>query len=218
MVERAGHRRAFAALARRLAPLDALIFEHSGGRLTILGPQGAGLPPTLLLTTTGRRTGRSRTTPVMYLTTDSGLAITSESFGQARPANWPQNLDADSHATAQIDDRARPYIARPATAEEVERLWPRFLAIWPAHQSYLDRSGVRRMFVLEPAKTRDSPLGRSAWQSRRRGRGSLLRQYRAAAHRLHLLRQLQHRLRPQREEQADDELPLPGDLALEWGS
>ena len=93
----------------------------------------------------------------MYLTTDSGLAITSESFGQARPASLPQNLHADPRATAQIDDRARRYIARPATAEEVERLWPRFLAIWPAHQSYLDRSGVRRMFVLEPAGTRNVP-------------------------------------------------------------
>jgi deazaflavin-dependent oxidoreductase (nitroreductase family) len=159
ITERAGHRRAFAALARRLAPLDALIFKRSSGRLTILGPQGAGMPPTLLLTTTGRRTGKPRTTPVMYLTTESGLAITSESFGQARPAGWPQNLDADPRATAQIDDRARRYIARPATAEEVERLWPRFLAIWPAHQSYLDRSGVRRMFVLEPAGTRDVSPG-----------------------------------------------------------
>jgi deazaflavin-dependent oxidoreductase (nitroreductase family) len=119
--------------------------------------RASGMPPTLLLTTTGRRTGKSRTTPVMYLTNDSGLAITSESFGQARSANWPKNLDADPRATAQIDDRARRYIARPATAEEVERLRPRFLAIWPAHQSYLDRSGVRRMFVLEPAGTRELP-------------------------------------------------------------
>jgi deazaflavin-dependent oxidoreductase (nitroreductase family) len=157
ITERAGHSRAFAALARWLAPVDAFLFKHSGGRLTILGPQGAGMPPTLLLTTTGRRTGKSRTTPVMYLTTDSGLAVTSESFGQARPANWPKNLDADARATVQIDDVARRYIGRPATAEEVERLWPQFLAIWPAHQSYLDRSGVRRMFVLEPAGTPGRP-------------------------------------------------------------
>ena len=157
ITQRAGHGRAFAALARQLAPLDALLFMHSNGRLTILGPQGARMPPTLLLTTTGRRSGKSRTTPVMYLTTRTGLAITSESFGQARPANWPKNLDADPRATVQLDDRARRYIARPATSEEVEQLWPRFLAIWPAHQSYLDRSGVRRMFVLEPAGTRDVP-------------------------------------------------------------
>jgi len=159
ITQRAGHGRAFAALARQLAPLDALLFMHSNGRLTILGPQGARMPPTLLLTTTGRRSGKSRTTPVMYLTTRTGLAITSESFGQARPANWPKNLDADPRATVQIDDRARRYIARPATSEEVEQLWPRFLAIWPAHQSYLDRSGVRRMFVLEPERNLGAPLG-----------------------------------------------------------
>ena len=43
-----------------------------------------------------------------------------------------------------------------------------------------------------------------------RGRRSVLRRRRTAAHRMHLVRQLQHRLRPQRQEQADDELPLPG--------
>src|SRR5436305_7388063 len=53
----------FAALGRRLASVDLRLFRASGGRLTILGPQGFAMPPTLLLTTTGRRTGRSRTTP-----------------------------------------------------------------------------------------------------------------------------------------------------------
>ena len=51
--------------------------------------------------------------------------------------------------------------------------------------------------------------GRLLRQPGRRGRGPVLRRSRAAPHRLHLVRQLQHRLRPQRQEQADDELPLP---------
>ena len=51
-----------------------------------------------------------------------------------------------------------------------------------------------------------------------RGRRSVLRRGRAAAHRLHLLRQLQQRLRPQRQEQADDELPLPRREARRAGS
>ena len=51
----------------------------------------------------------------------------------------------------------------------------------------------------------------------RRGRRSVLRRRRAAAHRLHLMRQVQHRLRPQRQEQADDELPLPGGEARRRG-
>ena len=51
-----------------------------------------------------------------------------------------------------------------------------------------------------------------------RGRRSVFRRGRAAAHRLHLLRQLQQRLRPQRQEQADDELPLPRREAGRAGS
>ena len=56
------------------------------------------------------------------------------------------------------------------------------------------QQGARRRLLREPG---------------RRGRGPLLRRRRTAAHRLHLVRQLRHRLRPQRQEQADDELPLP---------
>ncbi len=50
-------------------------------------------------------------------------------------------------------------------------------------------------------------------QPGRRGRRSVLRRRWTAPHRLHLMRQLQHRLRSQRQEQADDELPLPGGKA-----
>ena len=59
--------------------------------------------------------------------------------------------------------------------------------------------------------------GRLLRQPGRRGRRSVLRRRRAAAHRLHLVRQVQHRLRPQRQEQADDELPLPGGEARRRG-
>ena len=55
-----------------------------------------------------------------------------------------------------------------------------------------------------------APVGVYFGQPGRRGRRPVLRRGRAAAHRLHLVRQLQHRLRPQRQEQADDELPVPG--------
>ena len=51
----------------------------------------------------------------------------------------------------------------------------------------------------------------------RRGRRPVLRRRRTAAHGLHLVRQLQHRLRPQRQEQADHELPLPGGEARRRG-
>ena len=66
-----------------------------------------------------------------------------------------------------------------------------------------DRHGQR-------GDVQQGPGGRLLRHAGCRGRRSVLRRGWAAAHRLHLVRQLQHRLRPQRQEQADDELPLPG--------
>ena len=143
------HRRWFAALGRRAAPLDGWIIRVTRGRRTLLG---APPYPTLLLTTTGRRTGERRTTPLMYVRDGPRLVVSSESFGQRRPAGWPLNLDADPRATVELDGRALPCLARRASPGEVERYWPRLVEEWPAHASYLDRSGVRHMFVLEEAQ------------------------------------------------------------------
>ena len=138
-------------MGRRTAWLDRMIYRASRGRLSTAGRP---IQPTLLLTTTGRRTGRERTTPVMYLRDGSRLIITSENFGQDRPAAWPLNLAADPLAKVQVGRETLPRRARPATDDEVAMYWPRFVETWPAHQTYLRRSGVRHMFVLEPGGDR----------------------------------------------------------------
>jgi deazaflavin-dependent oxidoreductase (nitroreductase family) len=117
-----------------------------------MGPQGAVMPSTLLLTTIGRRSGRPRTTPVMFLRDGARLVITSESFGQGRPAAWPLNLTANPHAKVQLGKQRVCYRASPATREQTAAYWPRFVEIWPAHVSYQQRSGKRHMFILEPAR------------------------------------------------------------------
>jgi deazaflavin-dependent oxidoreductase (nitroreductase family) len=146
-----GGRPWFAAMGRRLAPVDAWLYRRTKGRIGITGPGGA-VYPTMLLTTTGRRSGQPRTTPVMFVSEGGGLAISCENFGQERAAAWPLNLEADPRAGVQIGGHSARYLARSATADEVERLWPRFVEIWPAHESYLERSGVRKMFILEPSE------------------------------------------------------------------
>src|SRR5438105_1509177 len=113
-----------------------------------MGPQGFAMPPTLLLTTTGRRTHRSRSTPVVYVVDDDRVVVTSENFGQSRAAAWPLNLDADPRATAELGGNRYLCHARRATPEEVGRYWPRFLKLWPAHRDYHERSGARHMFIL----------------------------------------------------------------------
>ncbi len=131
-----------------MAPLDTWLYRRSGGRLGVTGPAGAAYS-TLLLTTIGRRSGEKRTTPVMYLEDGDRFVITSENFGQERPAAWPLNLEANPEATVQVGRRKVEVLGRRANEGEADRYWPRFVATWPAHESYRRRSGVRKTFVLE---------------------------------------------------------------------
>ena len=104
-----GHRRWFAAAGRRFgAPLDRALYRATRGRLT----STAGAAPVMLLTTTGRRSGQRRTTPVMYLRDGDRFVVTSENFGQERPAAWPLNLVADPRATVQVGADVVPCRAR----------------------------------------------------------------------------------------------------------
>jgi deazaflavin-dependent oxidoreductase (nitroreductase family) len=142
-----GHRRWFAAAGRRFgAPLDRALYRLTRGKLT----STAGAAPVMLLTTTGRRSGRPRTTPVMYVRNGNGFVVSSENFGQQRPAAWPLNLIAEPHATIQVGGDVITCRARLLDDAEADVYWPRLVELWPAHESYRARSGQRHTFILEP--------------------------------------------------------------------
>lgn len=146
-----GHRRWFAAAGRRYgARIDRVLYRLTRGRVTTT----AGAAPVLLLTTTGRKSGSPRTTPVMYLRDGDRFIVTSENFGQQRPAAWPLNLAADPHATVQVGSDVVRCRARLLPDDEADRYWPRLVEVWPAHETYLARSGSRHTFVLEPVADR----------------------------------------------------------------
>jgi deazaflavin-dependent oxidoreductase (nitroreductase family) len=147
MVHRLGRRPWFAVVMRNVgAPAERVLYRLSRGRLA---PTGS-VAPVMLLTTTGRRTGRRRTTPVIYVRDGEQLIVSSEDVGQSKPAAWPLNLDADPRATVQLGSRVVSCQARRLTEEEADRHWPALLDVWPAHADYLARSGVRHTFVLTP--------------------------------------------------------------------
>jgi deazaflavin-dependent oxidoreductase (nitroreductase family) len=150
VVSRLGHARWFGVMLRQLggARLDRWLYRRSNGRVAITGPP---LFPVLLLTTTGRRSGRPRTTPVIYVRDGDRLVVSSEQTGQWRPAAWPLNLKADPRVQVRLGGDAAEYRGRAAAADEIERYWPALLEAWPAHETYRARSGVRHVFVLEPA-------------------------------------------------------------------
>jgi deazaflavin-dependent oxidoreductase (nitroreductase family) len=85
----------------------------------------------MLLTTTGRRTGRARTTPVQFVPDGRGFLIVAANGGAKRAPAWYGNLRASAAVTVQIGDVVQPLRARVATGEERDRVWARLLAANP---------------------------------------------------------------------------------------
>lgn len=150
-MRRMGHYRWFAFMFTHLGtPADRALIRISRGRLSMGGSE----LPTMLLTTTGRRTGKERTVPLNYVRDGSNVIAVCENFGLDTASSWPYNLLADPKARLEIKGTAADYRARPATEEEVDRNMPKLIAMWPAHDTYAKRSGTRKVLVFEPVNVR----------------------------------------------------------------
>lgn len=99
----------------------------------------AGMP-VLLLTTTGRRSGSARTTPLTYFEDGNALVIVASNGGEDAPPAWWLNLVAQPEATIAIGTRVRSVTARAATDVEHERLWPIITATHPGYAAYAQRT------------------------------------------------------------------------------
>jgi deazaflavin-dependent oxidoreductase (nitroreductase family) len=131
-----------------MVPVDTWIQRRTGGRLTVIGRHGL---PSLLLTTTGRRTGQPRTVPLLYLPDGDRYVVIASNWGQQHHPAWSGNLLANPEATVSVDGRETAVRARLADPAERERLWPAITRVWPAYDTYVERSGRDiRVFVLEP--------------------------------------------------------------------
>jgi F420H(2)-dependent quinone reductase len=130
-----------------VSPLDRWIYQAASGRRVSTGKP---IGPILLLTTTGRRTGRERTTPVYYLRDGERIVVCNVNPGFESPNPWTLNLRANPIARVQIGRVRGIYQAREASQAEVDRYWPQLVQIWPAYQTFYERSRQRLVFVLEP--------------------------------------------------------------------
>ena len=104
--------------------LHAWVYRRSGGRF--LGRMGG--QPVLLLHTTGRRSGRTHTTPVQYLTDDETFLVVASNAGAARPPAWYLNLRANPHAHVEVGPRSIDVRAQEAKGREHAELWQRLTA------------------------------------------------------------------------------------------
>ncbi|HEX8976147.1 MAG TPA: nitroreductase family deazaflavin-dependent oxidoreductase [Solirubrobacteraceae bacterium] len=109
------------SLAGRLLRLHEQLYERSDGRI---GHRLIGVP-TLLLRTTGRRTGATRTNGLVYARDGEDYLVVASNGGADRPPGWLHNLRANPDVELQIG-RER----RPGTARIVEPADPDFGRLW----------------------------------------------------------------------------------------
>jgi deazaflavin-dependent oxidoreductase (nitroreductase family) len=103
--------------------------------------------PVLLLTTTGRKTGKPRTTPVLYLKDADRIILVAANAGYSTPVWW-LNLLATPQAEVEIGRKKVKMVARQADAQERSRLWPRLLVMYPGYARYQQRTSREIPVVL----------------------------------------------------------------------
>jgi len=129
-----------------VSPLQRWIYQASDGKIFTRISPGRDV---LLLTTRGRRTGKYRTTPVFYLRDGEAIIICNVNPGYEHTNPWVSNLRANPVARLQMGRYTGQYRAREATTDEVERFWPKFVALWPTYQVHFEHSGRRTIFILQ---------------------------------------------------------------------
>ena len=102
----------------------------------------------LLLTTTGRTSGEERTTPLIHRADGDRYVIIASQGGRPEHPGWFKNLDADPNATIQVKADVIPVVAAVAEGDERERLWKYLAEVWPAYETYQQRTERQIPVVL----------------------------------------------------------------------
>lgn len=136
------------ATVRQLSRFHRLLFRLTGGWI------GRRLVRNdmLLLATTGRKTGRNHTVPLLYLEEEGTLVLIASYGGRPRHPHWYLNLVAEPLVVVQKRWRRRSYLARTADPEERARWWPRVVGAYPKYREYQSRTDREIPIVLlEPS-------------------------------------------------------------------
>lgn len=118
---------------------QTFLYKKTGGRLGGKFLQGA---PVALLTTTGRKTGEPRVSPLLYLREGNRVVLVASKGGAANNPMWYLNLKANPKVSIQIKDEVLHLSARDATDAERAQYWPRLTEMYTSfddYQSWTDR-------------------------------------------------------------------------------
>ena len=141
--------RALTVLSKYGAKFHVAVTRRSGGRLARTFRGG----DMLLLTHTGRKSGKAFTTPALYVRDGDDVVVAASNGGIDAEPQWWLNLQADPRAETEIRGRRTAVVAAPVEDGDRDRLWQALMDKCPTYDEY--QAKVRRRIAL----VRLSPVG-----------------------------------------------------------
>jgi proline iminopeptidase len=112
-------------------------YRETGGDVGHKWKEGSTV---LLLTTTGRKSGKPRTTPLIYAQDGDRYVIVASKGGAPEDPGWYRNLEQTPEVELQVKSDVFPARARTAQGEEREQLWRKANEVWPHYNEYATRT------------------------------------------------------------------------------
>jgi deazaflavin-dependent oxidoreductase (nitroreductase family) len=122
--------------AKRLSKLHTALYRTTGGRV------GKRLVDNdmLLLSTTGRSSGRRHTVPLLYLQDGRDVIVIASWGGRDHHPEWYLNLVADPAAVIEVPGRRVSVVAETMAGDERDRWWERAVAAYDGYAEYQSRT------------------------------------------------------------------------------
>jgi len=138
---------------RRATKVHVALYRRSRGRIGGHFP-GWRPAPMLLLDHVGAKSGRRRTSPLMYQREGDRIAVIASKAGQPTHPAWFHNLLAHPDTSIQLGSEVRNVCARVASDQEQEELWPKFVAFYPGFEEFQRMARARGreipILILDP--------------------------------------------------------------------
>jgi deazaflavin-dependent oxidoreductase (nitroreductase family) len=133
---------------RRVMGGHAAVYRATNG---IVGHRFPGSPPVLLVDHVGAKSGKRRTSPLVYALDGENVILVASKGGYPKNPAWFHNLMANPDTRIQIGSSRRDVHARDAEPAERERLWPKVVEVYGGYEDYQRRTGREiPLVILEP--------------------------------------------------------------------
>jgi deazaflavin-dependent oxidoreductase (nitroreductase family) len=129
----------------RVMAVHTLLYRLTRGTI---GHSWPGLPQMLLLDHVGAKSGKKRTSPLLYVEDGDDVVLVASKGGHPKNPAWFHNLKANPETVVQIGSEKRAVRARVASDVERERLWPKAVETYSSYADYQKRTARQIPLVI----------------------------------------------------------------------